>query len=155
MLTNNNTTQLEKEGYTVVKGYLDVDVAKEYNTQLWDVYRQLVKPVKLHSGMIQYLGHTKPQWELRHLCKGIFEQLWKTSDLVTSFDGFCIMDGDSRVQRVAPDAFLHRDQKLTSAELLTYQGLISLSDNTDVESGGFVCVPKSHLITEVDYKVVN
>ena len=50
-------------------------------------------PPVLHGGMIQYIAHSKPQWELRRLTKPIFKTLWKTEDLKTSFDGFCFMNG--------------------------------------------------------------
>lgn len=50
-------------------------------------------PVVLHGGMIQYIGHSKPQWELRKLCKPIFQKLWNTENVKTSFDGFCFMNG--------------------------------------------------------------
>lgn len=33
-------------------------------------------PPVLHGGMIQYIGHSKPQWELRKLCKPIFQKIW-------------------------------------------------------------------------------
>jgi hypothetical protein len=50
-------------------------------------------PLVLHGGMIQYVGHSKSQWELRTICKPIFETLWEVSDLKSSFDGFCFMNG--------------------------------------------------------------
>jgi hypothetical protein len=36
-------------------------------------------PVVLHGGMIQYIAHLKSQWELRTICKPIFEEIWGTS----------------------------------------------------------------------------
>ncbi len=50
-------------------------------------------PLVLHGGMIQYVAHSKAQWELRTLCKPIFETLWETNELKSSMDGFCFMNG--------------------------------------------------------------
>ena len=33
-------------------------------------------PPLLHGGMIQYIGHSKPQWELRSRCRHIFQKIW-------------------------------------------------------------------------------
>ena len=55
-------------------------------------------PPVLHGGMIQYVGHSKPQWELRALAKQIFAKIWKTNDLARSFDGFCFMNGHRNYQ---------------------------------------------------------
>jgi hypothetical protein len=50
-------------------------------------------PPVLHGGMIQYVGHSKSQWELRQLSRPLFEKLWNTKNLKSSFDGFCFMNG--------------------------------------------------------------
>jgi hypothetical protein len=44
--------------------------------------------------MIQYIGHTKAQWELRKLAKPLFQKLWNTEQVKSSFDGFCFMNGE-------------------------------------------------------------
>lgn len=35
-------------------------------------------PPVLHGGMIQYVGHSKAQWELRMRALPLFQKLWKT-----------------------------------------------------------------------------
>jgi hypothetical protein len=50
-------------------------------------------PSGMHGGMIQYIGHSRPQWEIRRLCKPLFERIWRTKQLKSSFDGFCFMNG--------------------------------------------------------------
>jgi len=55
------------------------------------------------------------------------------------------MSGERSYQKRENDAFLHTDQSPTKDKLWSYQGLINLIES-DSESGGFVCVPKSHLL---------
>jgi len=49
----------------------------------------------LHGGMVQYIGHTKWQWDLREKVAPVYAKIWEVepTDLATSFDGFCYMDG--------------------------------------------------------------
>ena len=47
----------------------------------------------MHGGMIQYVGHSTPQWELRKKAKKLFQKLWKDDYVKSSFDGFCFMNG--------------------------------------------------------------
>jgi len=67
-------------------------------------------PPVLHGGMIQYVGHSQVQWDLRKQAKPIFETIWETNKLKSSFDGFCFMNGLRNYQARADDAFLHCDQ---------------------------------------------
>ena len=101
-------------------------------------------PPVLHGGMIQYIGHSQPQWELRKLCKPLFQTLWKTDNVKTSFDGFCFMNGNRNYKKVENNSFLHSDQSPTKNFIWSYQGIMSLTDSEE-NGGGYVCVPKSHL----------
>jgi hypothetical protein len=60
--------------------------------------------------MIQYVGHSQVQWDLRKKAKPIFEEIWGTEKLKSSFDGFCFMNGKRNYQARSNDAFLHCDQ---------------------------------------------
>jgi hypothetical protein len=151
ILTVRHRRELAELGYTVIEKFLDSDTCRtavEEFARVLSVFGPC--PFRLHSGMIQYLGHTRPQWQMRHACTDIFRELWGCAggEMATSFDGFCYMDGDRKNQRTPIDAFLHRDQNLKSTNLMTIQGLVNLTDNTHVESGGFVCVPGTHTIAD-------
>lgn len=146
-------SDLAEHGYAIVRNFItdaEAQCHKEQLAQLVGLFgRDLVL---LHSGMVQYIGHSRAQWELRHKSAPIFRELWSEcnggDDLITSFDGFCFMDGARNVKRVDMDSFLHRDQNLSSHEIKTYQGLVNLSQNLAQDTGGFVCVPKSHLLED-------
>ncbi len=85
-------------------------------------------PVVLHGGMIQYIGHSKPQWELRKLCKPLFQKLWNCDHVKTSFDGFCFMNGVRNYKKVENNSFLHSDQSPTKNFVWSYQGIMCLTE---------------------------
>lgn len=108
-------------------------------------------PSVLHGGMIQYIGHSKPQWELRKLCKPIFQKLWNCKQVKTSFDGFCFMNGFRNYKKCEQNSFLHSDQSPTKNFVWSYQGIMCLTE-AEEEGGGFVVVPKSHLYHHTYFK---
>lgn len=150
--------KLNENGYAIIKNFLNESEADLYARQFEDIIKFLTVngkyPTMLHSGMIQYIGHSEVQWKLRIKSKVIFEELLECKELATSFDGFCYMDGNKLKKRVKIDSFLHRDQTLSDFTFQTIQGLINLSTNDQVEKGGFVCIPKSHLIKDFQ-KILN
>lgn len=158
--------QLKENGYYVIKSYISEEEADKYALEFEDIIKQLSLgkldndwrtaanyPPNLHGGMIQYIGFSKPQNELRYRCADIFKNIWKTDSVVTSFDGFCYMNGKRNYQKTPIDAFLHCDQHMSDYQLKTWQGLINLTTNDSVEKGGFVCIPKSHLITDFPFPI--
>lgn len=100
-------------------------------------------PPLLHGGMIKYIGHSQIQWDLRKRCKPIFEKIWDSSDLKTSYDGLCFMHGGRKFEKRPHNAFLHTDQSPMRNKLWSYQGIMTLTDSGE-NQGGFVCVPKSN-----------
>ena len=102
-------------------------------------------PPVMHGGMIQYIGHSKPQWDLRKRAIPLFSTLWKSDKLKSSFDGFCFMNGARDYQNRPINAFLHCDQAPIHRDIWSYQGIQTLTDSGD-EEGGFVCSPKTNHI---------
>ena len=155
---------LEENGYVVVSSLLTRIESDKYLNEIWKTIEILSEgkvslknknswvlgknyPFMLHGGMIQYLGHTQFQWDLRQIFSELYAKIWGVSqtDLATSFDGFCFMNGARKYQKKLIDSFLHTDQSPNKNNLWSYQGLVNLVDCDDL-SGGFVCIPKSHLI---------
>jgi hypothetical protein len=161
---------LEENGFVVVSNVLSEEESSKTLDSMWSVLEYFSEgrlnkndsstwsfgknyPFLIHGGMIQYLGHTQFQWDLREKCSGIFSKIFnvKKEELATSFDGWCFMNGNRRYIKKPVDSFLHSDQSPKKDFLWSYQGLINLVDCDD-ESGGFVCVPKSHLIHNEFFK---
>lgn len=63
---------------------------------------------------------------------------------MTSFDGFCFMNGHRNYKKTENNSFLHTDQSPTKNHVWSYQGIMALTD-AGPDGGGFVAVPKSHL----------
>lgn len=152
---------LKKHGFVVVSDYLQRQECEHYVGRFWTVMEHLSEgrlqrkdeathgnadnyPFNLHGGMVQYVGHSAVQWDLRKKCKPIYEELWGTNELACSFDGFCFMNGKRRYGFSAHDSFLHTDQAPSKGYFWGYQGLVNLVDSGR-DSGGLVVVPNSHL----------
>ena len=107
----------------------------------------------LHGGMIQYIGHSQFQWDIREKCTPLFAKLWDVDqkELATSMDGFCFMNGVRKYMKKPFDSFLHSDQSPLKDKIWSYQGACCLTDNEE-DAGGFVCVPESHLIHREFFK---
>jgi ectoine hydroxylase-related dioxygenase (phytanoyl-CoA dioxygenase family) len=144
----------------VIANYLPEKECQEYLSRTWDLMEHLAEgklkrndlstqklsncyPPVLHGGMIQYVGHSQLQWDLRKRCKPIFANIWKTNRLKSSFDGFCFMNGVRNYKPREANSFMHCDQAGSKDYLWSYQGLIGLTDSGE-EGGGFVVVPRSH-----------
>ena len=145
----------------MIANWLDEDTCSHFVNEFWGIMEKLSEgrlkkddisthtlsknyPPNLHGGMIQYIGHSQPQWELRKLCKPIFQTLWNAEKVKTSFDGFCFMNGRRNYRKDEMNSFLHVDQSPTKDFLWSYQGVMTLTDSGE-DQGGFVVVPKSHL----------
>ena len=79
--------------------------------------------------MSQYIGHSQVQWDLRVRCRPIFEKLWGSQELKTSFDGLCFMNGVRKYEERPDNAFLHSDQSPSKNCLWSYQGIMTLTDS--------------------------
>lgn len=97
------------------------------------------------GGMISYIGHSQVQWDLRKRCRPIFEEVWETKQVKSSFDAMCFMNGNLKMDEEPLTDFLHADQGSLRNTFWCYQGLVCLTNNGPDE-GGFVVVADSHLI---------
>jgi len=104
-------------------------------------------PFMLHGGMVQYVGHSKFQWELREKVAPIFAKIWncEVTDLASSFDGFCYMDGKRGYEPKHPVQTAHSDQSPLKDFLWSVQGLVNLRDSGE-DDGGLVVIPNSHKV---------
>jgi len=113
-------------------------------------------PFMLHGGMVQYVGHSKFQWEMREKVAPIFAKVWdcEVTDLASSFDGFCFMDGRRDYRPQLPLSFVHSDQSPKRDYLWSVQGLVNLNDCGE-KDGGLVLIPESHKIHQEIFRKFN
>lgn len=112
-------------------------------------------PFLLHGGMVQYIGHTKFQWDLREEVSKVFSKAWdvEPTELATSLDGFCYMDGRRGFQPISIIDTAHSDQAPVRNGLWSYQGIVNLCD-CGPEDGGFVAIPDTHKIHQEFFKKI-
>ena len=153
---------LAEHGFVVVSDVLSPAQARDGLSQMWSLMAALSDvreddpdtwaksanwPPMLHGGMIQYLGHTPLQWQMRQLCAQVYSAYYhlEPEQLATSFDGLCMMHG-ARTYRREGDlvSFLHTDQSPRRVGEWSIQGLVTLTDSGP-DAGGLVVVPGSHL----------
>ncbi|KAL4229540.1 hypothetical protein ACF0H5_012579 [Mactra antiquata] len=137
MLTDQNFDELKQKGYTVVPNVLtssQCDKAIDgYNVWL----RQFQgKWPKTNKSLVRgyNCGHIEPTWEVRHSAKSVFEQLWKTEKLLTSFDAVAIgrppEDGEEPFEDGSTH-WLHLDQESSRDGLHAYQGGVYLEESCE------------------------
>lgn len=152
---------LDDNGFVVIKSVVKDEDCLKYRGELWKTIKSLTDvelrgenkkyaknyPFSLHSGMYN-IGHTKTQWEIREKVKFIYEELWDDKDLITSFDKFAYLPRARTYQNKPISSWIHIDQCLFNKDIVSYQGLLCLSNNMEYKSGGNVCIPTSHLLFE-------
>lgn len=144
ILSESQRTQLEIQGYTIVK-VLDKVQVKTAKTKFIRWFKACPKEAQIvppHGvfGMAQ-AGHTEMAWYIRTRPKvlGVFEELWGTADLLTSFDGFGYNPATEKPCRNT--VWLHSDQSPNKKGVHCYQAFVALTSNT---TSTFNCVPGSH-----------
>lgn len=170
--TNDWKNYLSENGFVVITGIIGEDLIQEIKSGIYDCLEDFSQghidrnkpetmkysknyPYQLHGGMIQYLGHSDFQWKARIETKKVFEEIWDTSELYSSFDGLCFM-GQRRYMTHDVNAFIHCDQNGKKNFLSSIQGVLNVFPNGE-NDGGFVCIPGSHkifyeMLKSKDYK---
>jgi hypothetical protein len=126
---------LREKGYAVIEGVLspgEVDEAKEsFYSYYYHEDRQQIRHI--HSklsphGINKFLGHGQWAWKIRKnpFVKECFKRLWKTPNLVVSFDGCCYLPEDVNKRDTC---WTHTDQAPSSEGELCTQAFIALTDN--------------------------
>jgi ectoine hydroxylase-related dioxygenase (phytanoyl-CoA dioxygenase family) len=160
-------SHLTDKGFVVVSGVVTPDDAKKALADMKECIKKFAPNLKdekswsqeknyphmLNGGMVQYVGHAKFQWDLREKVAPIFAKIWgcETTDLATSFDGFCFMHGKRKFKASHPLNTVHSDQSPLRDLLWSVQGLVNLNDCGE-NDGGLVVVPESHKVHQEIFK---
>ncbi|OUU22041.1 MAG: hypothetical protein CBB97_15620 [Candidatus Endolissoclinum sp. TMED37] len=93
------------------------------------------------SVMFNGFGQSDSNWMLRlnSEAKNAFSHAYKTTDLVSSFDGFSLFLCDTQKST----SWLHQDQKSNDTRL-SIQGILNVLPCDELDAG-FICVPESHI----------
>lgn len=148
-------SELENNGYTVIHNVIDnqeIITAKNmfYSWKNTIPDHDRIHPAVNPHGIYKFheVGHTEHAWYLRtreNILK-IFKKIWKTDELVSSFDGCCYIPKNFYKK---DNCWTHTDQAPNTKGATCYQSFISLTDNKERT---FVVYEKSHLLHEQYFK---
>jgi len=149
--TENIRDTIEKYGVAITP-LLDSSECDEMITNKWDMLEHLTKnfatPINRHDKstykqihelflnhkmLLQHwkVGHSKLTWNVRQNSKVIeaFQKIWKTDDLITSFDGasIYILDKPTRESK----SWFHVDQSYTRNGFECIQGWVNAYDTNE------------------------
>ncbi|KAL3873101.1 hypothetical protein ACJMK2_036259 [Sinanodonta woodiana] len=135
MITDTNLQELEEKGYTVVPNVVTPDECEQCVVQYkeWlSQFRHGDWPLSSYSLIRNYnVGHMEPTWFIRLKSKTVFEQLWRTEKLLSSFDAIAIgrppEDGEERFDEPGR-SWLHLDQNHSRVGLHAFQGAVYLEE---------------------------
>lgn len=150
----NWAVQLEEKGYAVVPGVLTDAECQSAADKIFSYLKSagvdvttpdIAKDYPNTHGIIQHLevGHAAGVWEVRSNPKvqHVFEQIYGTNDLVSSFDGLCLMQPWHRFG-AKPWSHMDQSSKVTSRQCI--QGYVNLTDASDENTGSLYVIPGSH-----------
>lgn len=150
---------LKKEGYVVIPDVLSEEKCDHYIDRIWNWLKGLGTGIRRNDpsthihhnwppnvrGIIKWqVGQEDFMWDFRNeeSVYNKFTQIWncKPEDLITSFDGMCIMKPTFNNSHLNP----HIDQFYNKhPDFDCVQGLVTLEDMKK-ESGSFYCIPRTH-----------
>jgi len=138
LVTEQNFIDLKVKGYTVVPNVLTPVECDETIGQYKEWLSQFGKddwPQTRHSLIQAYnTGHMRPTWFVRLKAAQVFQEVWGTDKLLTSFDAIAIgrppEEGEEAFQK--PDShWLHVDQSAFRIGLHAYQGAVYLEESCE------------------------
>ena len=129
--------ELAEKGYCVIENILtteEVETAVKYFREWFSSHPQIAavhNKISPH-GIIKFheVGHQKHAWYIRtrENVQKVFKEIWKTDEIVVSFDGCCYIPADCKKK---DNTWTHTDQAPIKKGLKCIQGFVALTDNTE------------------------
>lgn len=129
--------ELNNKGYCIIPGILS-DSEIKYSLDEFNKWKEKIPDHdKMHQtidphGIYKYhrVGHTKHAWFIRTRPKiqEVFKNIWKTDELVVSFDGCCYIPKNNKQK---DKIWTHTDQSCKSSERVCIQGFVALTSNKE------------------------
>jgi ectoine hydroxylase-related dioxygenase (phytanoyl-CoA dioxygenase family) len=129
--------ELAEKGYCVIENILtteEVEKSIKYFREWFSSHPQIAavhNKISPH-GIIKFheVGHQKHAWYIRtrENVQNVFKEIWKTDEVVVSFDGCCYIPADCKKK---DNTWTHTDQAPTKKGLKCIQGFVALTDNID------------------------
>lgn len=148
----NMMEHLFKHGWAVtsIPNFNPVEIRKEFHQWLHHVCDRFDPenaetwinqnmPHNYHGVFIHYINHTEFMWKTREAYIPIFEHIWGTKDLLSSFDGGCFLTNKYQANF---KNWMHCDQGRTVTHFACVQGIVNLYENGP-EDGGTILMNNS------------
>jgi ectoine hydroxylase-related dioxygenase (phytanoyl-CoA dioxygenase family) len=129
--------ELGEKGYCVIENVLseeEVEKSIKYFREWFSSHPQIAavhNKISPH-GIIKFheVGHQKHAWYIRtrENVQNVFKEIWKTDEIVVSFDGCCYLPTDCKKK---DNIWTHTDQAPIKKGLKCIQGFVALTDNID------------------------
>lgn len=125
--------QIKENGYAICPNVLTQEEIKERVEEMkeWQNINQIDNTIIPH-GIYKHheVGHQRFAWKIRinKSVKSYFEYLWKSKDLVVSFDGSCFIPKSLKKKDTI---WTHTDQAPNKKGLHCIQGFVSLTSNKE------------------------
>lgn len=160
---------LEEHGVAILESVLNEEECGAMEDGMWDwvghatsiwttpvtrdpsTWREFVEKIQPKKGLVQHpywVGHAQFAWDVRQNPKvvKVFETIWGTNDLVTSFDGW-VLGLDPKVTNLGwgkgmPNLHIDQTEKCKD-EAQCYQASITAHDQNEGDATFFV-MPGSH-----------
>jgi ectoine hydroxylase-related dioxygenase (phytanoyl-CoA dioxygenase family) len=143
--------ELQTKGYCIVEDILSSEEVEHAKTSYYNWLESAPQIKQNHNktgphGIFKELevGHQYHAWYIRTRPKvqSAFKEIWKTEELVTSFDGSCWISADTKKKDTI---WTHTDQAPNKTGLKCVQGFVALTDNVN---RSLVVYEGSHLLHE-------
>lgn len=144
-------SQLESNGYVVCPNVLTAEEITARISDMKEWQKTIPDHDKIHNdidphGIYKHhgVGHQKHAWKIRinKTVQSYFAHLWKSDDLVVSFDGSCYIPKSLKKK---DNIWTHTDQAPDKKGLHCIQGFVALTSNSERT---LVVYEKSHLLHE-------
>jgi len=160
---------LDEHGFVVIANVLSSDEVQEAKGLIWDwmeglgsgidrndintwINKNWPSKARFGTGVIHTcgVGQSDAQWYIRTRppVREVFENIWNTKELLTSFDGFAAWRpwhaNEVASQWKTSSSWFHVDQNpATNVGKECFQAQVTLTSATP-QTGGFTCIPGSH-----------
>ena len=143
--------ELNEKGYCIIPNVLSENEINYAKDLFYKWQKTIPNHDKIHNqidphGIYKFhnAGHQEHAWYIRTNPKvvEIFKKIWKTDELVVSFDGSCYI---SKECNKLDNIWTHTDQAPNVKQLQCYQGFVALTSNKERT---LVVYEGSHLIHE-------
>ena len=158
---------LDNEGYAVVPNVLSPQQCDHVIDKAWEWMEALGTGIERgdpstwtddrwpqnFNGIIQRyrIGHAPFVWQARsnENVTRVFEEIWGTGELLTSFDAMCMLRPAELVEGIQKDYsyWFHTDQSPKKKGFHCVQGVLNLEE-VSIDDATFACYPKSHKLHE-------